>query len=72
MITVLSLVQVIISVLLVAFILLQQRGGGLSPVFGGEGGVYRTRRGIEKWIFRSTIVLAVLFLLTAFLNLILR
>ncbi len=53
-------------------ILLQQRGGGLSSVFGGEGGFYRTRRGAEKVIFVSTIILAILFLLTAFLNIILK
>ena len=67
----LNLVQVLISVLLVAAILLQQRGGGLSPVFGGEGGAYRTRRGMEKMVFRATIVLVILFLLTAILNVIL-
>ena len=67
----LNLVQVLISVLLVAAILLQQRGGGLSPVFGGEGGAYRTIRGMEKMVFRATIVLVILFLLTAILNVIL-
>lgn len=67
--TILSISQVIISVLLVILILLQQRGGGLAPIFGGEGGVYRTRRGIEKSIFIATIILAALFLLAAFLNL---
>lgn len=51
---------------------MQQRGGGLSTVFGGDGSVYRTRRGVEKIIFIATIVLAVLFFLTAFLNIYLR
>lgn len=68
----LNIAQIIISVLLVTLILLQQRGGGLSPVFGGEGGVYRTRRGIEKSIFIATIILAALFILTASLNLLIR
>lgn len=68
----LNIAQVIISILLVAAILLQQRGGGLSPVFGGEGGMYRTRRGVEKMIFWGTIVLSILFLLVASLNLLLQ
>ena len=72
MFTIINSVQIIVSLLLVGGILLQQRGGGLSPVFGGEGNVYRTRRGVEKFIFIATIILAILFFLTAFLNIYLR
>ena len=72
MLTIINIAQIIFSVLLVICILMQQRGGGLSPVFGGEGSVYRTRRGIEKIIFIATIVLAILFFVTAFLNIFLR
>ena len=68
----LNIAQIVISVLLVVAILLQQRGGGLSPVFGGEGGAYRTRRGAERAIFVATIALSVLFLATAILNIIIR
>jgi len=64
----LPFIQIAISVLLVAGILLQQRGGGLSSAFGGDGGIYRTRRGVEKIIYRTTIVLAVLFFITALLS----
>jgi len=71
MILILNIAQIVISVLLVIMILLQQRGGGLSGVFGGEGGVYRTRRGLEKGVFISTIILAILFLATALLHIIL-
>jgi len=42
-------------------ILLQSRGTGLGATFGGEGNVYRTKRGVEKMLFRSSIVLAVVF-----------
>lgn len=63
--------QIVISVLLVTAILLQQRGTGLSATFGGEGNVYRTKRGLEKFIFASTIVLAVLFFAAALLNILL-
>lgn len=58
----LSIAQIAVALLLGATILLQQRSGGLSPVFGQESGFYRTRRGIEKFVFRSTVVLAILFL----------
>ena len=70
--TIINITQIVVSVLLVIGILMQQRGGGLSTVFGGDGNVYRTRRGVEKIIFIATIVLAALFFLTAFLNIYLR
>lgn len=70
--TIINIAQIIVSLLLIIGILMQQRGGGLSTVFGGDGSVYRTRRGIEKIIFIATIILAVLFFLTAFLNIYLR
>lgn len=62
---ILDIVQVAISVLLIASILLQQRGAGLSSTFGGEGGVYFKKRGMEKTLFIASIVLATLFILSA-------
>ena len=57
-----TIIQLILAVFLIVAILLQQRGSGLSGAFGGsEGGAYSTRRGIEKILFASTIVIAVLF-----------
>jgi preprotein translocase subunit SecG len=53
--------QIVFAILLVACILLQQRGAGLGASFGGEGNVYRTKRGIEKRLFQATIVVAILF-----------
>ena len=70
--TIINIIQIIVSLLLIIGILLQQRGGGLSSVFGGDGSVYRTRRGIEKIIFIATIILAILFFITAFLNIYIR
>lgn len=64
----LNILQLVFGVLLVIFILLQQRGAGLGGIFGGDGGVYRTKRGAEKVIFIGTIVLACLFLATTLLN----
>ena len=68
--TILHAIQIAISLGLIGGILLQQRGGGLSAAFGGTGGVYRTRRGIEKSVYMTTIALAVLFILTALASII--
>ena len=72
MTTVLTVVHIILSILLVAAILLQQRGTGLSATFGGEGNVYRTKRGLERILFAATIVLAALFIAAAILTIIVR
>jgi protein translocase SecG subunit len=53
--------QIVVSILLITVILLQNRGAGLSGIFGGSGAVFQTKRGIEKILFIATIVLAVLF-----------
>lgn len=59
----LSIIQIVISIALVGAILLQQRGSGLSSVFGAESSFYHTRRGAEKIIFWATVVLAFIFML---------
>ena len=58
---ILSYFQIGVAVLLGTAILLQQKGQGLSGAFGGEGGFYRTKRGLEKTLLIATVVLAVLF-----------
>ncbi len=63
----LQIIQIILSVALIVLVLLQAKGGGLGGIFGGDGGVYRTRRGLEKTMFQSTIGLAVIFFVTALL-----
>ena len=71
---ILTLIQIASSILLVVLILLQQRGAGLSGGalgMGGGEGSYSSRRGVEKYIFRGTIVLAVVFLGSALLQLVL-
>ena len=57
----LNIAQIVVSVLLIGSILLQSRGTGLSGTFGGEGNVFRTKRGVEKIVFHATIVLGILF-----------
>ncbi len=61
MLTYLYIVQIIISVALIAAVLLQTKGSGLGGIFGGQGGVYTSRRGVEKTIFNVTVGLAVAF-----------
>jgi preprotein translocase subunit SecG len=67
--TPLLLAQMILAIALMASILLQQRGTGLGGAFGGEVTAYRSRRGIERTLFRMTVVLAVLFVSFSLLNL---
>ncbi|MBI1907841.1 preprotein translocase subunit SecG [Candidatus Uhrbacteria bacterium] len=65
---VLNIVEIVLAVLLIAGILLQARGSGLGAAFGGDGNVYRTRRGIEKRLHVATIVVAVGFFAVALAN----
>lgn len=69
---ILNISQIVISVLLVAAVLLQQRGTGLSATFGGEGNIYRTKRGIEKVLFIGTIVLSIVFFGIALANILIK
>jgi preprotein translocase subunit SecG len=66
--TILNIAQIILSVLMITFILLQARGAGLGGVFGGGGNVYMAKRGIEKNLFQATVVVAVLFFAVALAN----
>lgn len=60
--------QIVLSVFLIVLILIQSKGVGLGGVFGGDGNIYRTKRGAERVIFIVTIVVAVLFFGVALLN----
>ena len=68
----LQIFQITIAIALSAVILFQNRGTGLSGVFGGSGNVYRTKRGIEKTLFTATIVLSALFILVSIANIIIK
>ncbi|MFA6354704.1 MAG: preprotein translocase subunit SecG [Candidatus Paceibacterota bacterium] len=61
---ILSVLQIIIAAAIVVLIILQERSAGLSGIFGGgdSGGFYHARRGMEKAIFTSTVVLTILFI----------
>lgn len=64
-----NIAQIIVAVVLIVILLLQVRGGGLGGIFGQPDSVYRTRRGMEKTLFRFTIALVVLFVILAILSL---
>jgi preprotein translocase subunit SecG len=70
MTSILNIIQLVVAVLMIAGILLQQSGAGLGSAFGGGDSIYLTRRGAEKTIFVATIVLAILFLATGVVRLV--
>lgn len=68
----LRILQIIISIALILAILLQNRGTGLSGIFGGSSNVYMSKRGLEKKLFIATIVFGALFLVISFLSVIMK
>ena len=65
-----NFVQIILSIALIVLVMLQSKGGSLSRMFGGEGGVYKTRRGVEKTLFNVTIGLVLAFFVFSVLSVI--
>jgi protein translocase SecG subunit len=68
---VLPYIQLVLSVLLIICILLQQTGASMGGAFGGDNfsAAYHTRRGMEQFLFYATIVIGILFALSAFVAL---
>jgi protein translocase SecG subunit len=63
-------IQIILSILLVASILLQQRGSSLGGAFGGDNfsSAFHKRRGAELFLFKFSVGIAILFVFSALLN----
>jgi preprotein translocase subunit SecG len=61
------IVEIILSIAVIVFILLQARSAGLGSAFGGSsaGSVFKTRRGVERLVFNLTIIFIVLWALIA-------
>ncbi len=59
------------AVLMILAILLQQRGASLGAGFGGSSELYTTRRGLDKNLFEVTIFLAITFILSILVGLVL-
>lgn len=64
-------IQIVLAGLLIVAILMQRTGAGLGGAFGADNfsSGFHTRRGFEKTLFRATILFAVLFALSALINL---
>lgn len=56
-----NIIQFILAAILVAVILLQQKGAGLSGVFGGSSNIYSTKRGVDRVLHLATIALSAIF-----------
>ena len=66
-------IQIVLAIVLIAVILLQQTGAAMGGAFGGSdnfSSAFHTRRGFEKTLFTTTIVLGILFAVSAIINLI--
>ena len=64
----LQIAQIVIAIAVSSSILLQARGTGLSSTFGGESTAYRSRRGLERTLFRMTVVLIVVYVIVSILG----
>ena len=65
--TALEVIQIILAAILIVVIVVQSRGAGFGGAFGVQGAVFRTRRGIERYLFRGTVVLAAIFIAVSLL-----
>lgn len=62
--------QIVLSIILVAAILLQQSGAGVGGAMGGsDDSIHYTRRGMEKILFYISIIAATLFAGSALITL---
>jgi len=68
--TIYNIIQLVLAILLIAAILLQQKGTGLGGVFGGSSNVYSTKRGVDKILHYATIGLAIVFFAVAVVRLV--
>jgi preprotein translocase subunit SecG len=71
--SVLPYIQIALSVIVIASVLLQQSGAANGSALGGAdmSSAFHTRRGLEKILFVTTIVASILFAVTSFLGLVL-
>ena len=67
----LQIVTVVSAVILVIAVLLQQRGATLGAGFGASGELYTTRRGFDKNLFDVNVIMAVVFVSSILVSLVL-
>lgn len=66
-----AIAQITVSLIVIVLVLLQERGSDAGGLFGGSGGFYQTRRGVERIIFAATIIAVIVFALLAITNILL-
>lgn len=64
--------NIVISIVIVALILLQGKGAGLGSAWGGGGEMFQTRRGVEKVTLRLTIFFIVVFFVLSLISLLIK
>jgi len=70
--TYIEIALLLVSIFLIVSVILQSKGAGLGGLTGADtGGVFTARRGLEKVLFRLTILFSALFFLLAIVALIL-
>ena len=75
LIVALPYIQIILAVLIVAAVLMQKSEAGVGGAFGGGdswNSAYHTRRGFEKVMFNTTVILGILFAISSLVALFLK
>lgn len=70
--TTILIIQMVSALFLIVCVLMQNRGTGIGTAFGGDGNIYRTKRGVEKGLFIMTILLSALFIASSLMAVILQ
>jgi len=65
---ILLIINIVLSIAIVALIVLQGKGAGLGSAWGGGGEMYQSRRGVEKFTMNLTYILIFLFFLLSITN----
>jgi len=65
----LLILNIVLSVLIIIFILVQGKGAGLGSAWGGGGEMFQTRRGMEKIILWLAMIFIIIFFAVSLINL---
>ena len=70
MINIFTIIQLVSAGLLIVAVLLQQKGSGLGAAFGGSSNIYSAKRGLDKFLFKTTIIISIIFFGVSFWQLV--
>lgn len=65
--TAFTITLLLLALALIAVLLLQVRGNA-GQIFGQAESTFRSRRGVERLLFRATIVISAAFIVIAIIN----